>query len=73
MITVGSRVMYMHNDNKAYRELGFYPPPGTLGTVIGTDVFSGMCYRVKWDKGTKWPHQWLCAKEHIVEYKGDES
>lgn len=52
-----TRVRYIHIDSEADKKTGYYPPIGTLGTVIKvykTDII------VKWDSGTKGNGEWYC-------------
>lgn len=72
MIKIGSRVMYTHNNRKIERETGYYPPPGTLGTIIDSQEYRSL-YRVHWDKGTSSPHIWWCKKHYVIEHKGDDT
>ena len=70
MITVGCRVRYVREDSELMRKTGWYPPIGTLGTVmeITEDAF-----RVQWDSGTREDGIWYCAKKAVTlpnYYKG---
>lgn len=65
MIEVGSRVKYIKKDTAEIKASGFYPPIGTLGTVISVDE-QDCTVEVKWDKGTK-DGAWWCALEDIME------
>lgn len=49
-IGVGSRVMYVREDNEEDKATGFYPPKGTLGTIM--EIYKDS-YVVQWDYGTK--------------------
>ena len=62
---IGSRVKYTHENTKEEKELGYYPPVGTLGTVTEVRKYS---VKVKWDKGTR-EGKWLCPKTDIEEVK----
>jgi hypothetical protein len=63
MIEVGSRVKYIKVDTEDDRKLGYYPPIGTLGTVVYVDEFG--C-QVKWDEGTK-GGAWYCDLIDVTE------
>jgi len=54
---VDTRVRYIHIDSEEEKELGYYPPIGTLGTVI--KVYEDDIV-VKWDSGTKGDGEWYC-------------
>lgn len=61
---IGSRVRYIHIDSEEKKETGYYPPIGTLGTVLrvySTDIF------VKWDNGTKGDGEWFCMIKDVEE------
>lgn len=66
MIEVGSRVMYVRNDNEIVRSYGFYPPFGTCGTVLDND---GGAIKVRWDSGTNRDGVWWCSTERVKEVK----
>ena len=52
-IKVGDRVRYIAEDSKEDKESGYYPPKGTIGTVIGIDwIFAAAPYLIKWPEGT---------------------
>ena len=61
---IGIRVRYIHIDNEEDKNTGFYPPIGTLGTVVDIDE-TGI--RVKWDSGTKGDCIWWCDYEDVEE------
>ena len=61
---VGTRVKYIHADSGFDKESGFYPPIGTLGTVIKVD--RGII-KVKWDNGTRGNGEWYCEVENVKE------
>ena len=65
---IGSRVKYTHKNTKEEKELGYYPPVGTLGTVTEVRKYS---VKVKWDKGTR-EGEWLCPKTDIEEVTDKE-
>ena len=50
-IKVGDRVRYIAEDSKEDKETGFYPPKGTVGTVLWVGYESGQCY-IQWPEGT---------------------
>ncbi len=50
-IKVGDRVRYIFEDSKEDKETGFYPPKGTVGTVLWVGYESGQCY-IQWPEGT---------------------
>ena len=66
---VGIRVRYIHIDSEEDKATGFYPPIGTLGTVIET--YKG--YKdnedilVKWDSGTSGNGEWWCRSSDVEE------
>ena len=52
-IKVRDRVRYITEDPDEIKETGYYPPKGTIGTVIGIDsIFSVAPYHIKWPEGT---------------------
>lgn len=54
----GTRVRYIYTNDELEKRTGFYPPIGTLGTVIeigGNDIL------VKWDSGTIGDGEWWCG------------
>lgn len=64
MIEIGSRVRYIRVDNEDDKATGYYPPIGTLGTVVGND---GYCYQVNWDSGTKGNGIYWCDHTDVEE------
>lgn len=50
-IKVGDKVRYIFEDSKEDKETGFYPPKGTVGTVLWIGYDSGQCY-IRWPEGT---------------------
>ena len=60
----GTRVKYIHIDTPEDKETGFYPPIGTLGTVVYVDNDNSI--EVKWDKGTDGDGVWWCEKSNVV-------
>lgn len=66
-IEVGDRVRYITEDTDDIKELGYYPPKGTVGTVIGIDsIFDAAPYHIQWPEGTtKWNGRWYVRREDI--------
>lgn len=64
MITVGSRVKYIRNDDEYYRETSYYPPIGTLGTVVQVDSEDNTI-EVEWDSGTMGRGIWWCNNTDV--------
>lgn len=66
-IRVGDKVRYIAEDPDDIKETGYYPPKGTIGTVIGIDsIFDVAPYLIQWPKGTtKWNGCWYVEKENI--------
>lgn len=56
-IKKGMRVKYIFKDTDLIRASGFYPPIGTMGTVVNVDT---QTIEVQWDSGTKDPGVWWC-------------
>lgn len=50
-IKVGDKVRYIFEDSKEDKETGFYPPKGTVGTVLWVGNDSDQCY-IRWPEGT---------------------
>lgn len=64
-IKVGDKVRYITEGSIEDKESGFYPPKGTIGTVLWTESDS-VCCQVKWPEGTtKWSGRWYVEKENI--------
>lgn len=59
---VYTRVRYIRIDNEEDKKTGFYPPIGTLGTVIDTNENDIL---VKWDSGTSEDGEWWCGVEDV--------
>jgi hypothetical protein len=59
---VGTRVRYIRIDNEEYKESGFYPSVGTLGTVKKIHKFDIL---VKCDSGTKGDGTWWTEPESV--------
>lgn len=66
-IEVGDKVRYITEDTDDIKELGYYPPKGTVGTVIGIDsIFDAAPYHIKWPEGTtKWNGCWYVSRGDI--------
>ena len=66
-IEVGDKVRYITEDDVSEKELGFFPPNGTIGTVIGIDwIFAAAPYLIKWPDGTtKGDGCWYVGREDI--------
>lgn len=66
-IEIGDKVRYIAEDPKEDKESGFYPPKGTIGTVIGINsIFDVAPYLIQWPEGTtKWNGRWYVEKENI--------
>lgn len=66
-IKVGDKVRYITEDTDDAKESGFYPPKGTIGTVIGIDSVDDIApYHIKWPEGTtKWNGCWYVDREDI--------
>ena len=64
-IKVGDRVRYIAEDSVEDKESGFYPPKGTIGTVIWVGNDSGQ-YHIQWPMGTtKGGGCWYTEKESV--------
>lgn len=70
---VGARVRYIREDDEQTKHTGYFPPVGTLGTVVKLDLrHEGKEQAfVHWDSGTKGDHIWwcYCADLEVVEEK----
>lgn len=66
-IEIGDKVRYITEDPDEIKETGYYPPKGTIGTVIGIDsIFSVAPYHIKWPEGTtKWNGCWYVERKDI--------
>ena len=66
-IKVGDRVRYIAEDPDEIKETGYYPPKGTIGTVIGIDsIFSVAPYHIKWpEETTKGDGCWYVCRKDI--------
>lgn len=64
-IKVGDRVRYIAEDSSEDKESGFYPPKGTIGTVLWVGNNSDQCH-IQWPLGTtKGGGCWYTEKETI--------
>lgn len=64
-IEIGDKVRYITEDSEDLKETGFYPPKGTIGTVIWIGDDAGQCY-IKWPEGTtKGSGCWYTEKESV--------
>lgn len=64
-IKVGDQVRYIAEDSIEDKESGFYPPKGTIGTVLWIGNDSGQCH-IQWPIGTtKGGDCWYTEKESI--------
>lgn len=60
-IPIGTRVRYI-NSNEEYIPNYYYPPVGTLGTVVNCDEDGP---EVKWDSGTREDGIWWCDFDDV--------
>ena len=51
-IEVGDKVRYITENNVLAKELGFYPPKGTIGVVVRIKDGVVPYYLIKWPEGT---------------------
>ena len=52
-IEVGDNVRYITEDTDEIKETGYYPPKGTIGTVIGIEDLDCVApYHIRWPEGT---------------------
>ena len=64
-IKVGDRVRYITEDGVSAKELGFYPPKGTIGVVVRIED-DAVPYLIKWPEGTtKDDGHWYVGREDI--------
>lgn len=64
-IKVGDRVRYIAEDSNEDKESGFYPPKGTIGTVIWVGDDGDQCH-IQWPMGTtKGGGCWYTEKESV--------
>ena len=66
-IEVGDNVRYITENSIEYKESGYYPPKGTVGTVVGIDwIFAAAPYLIKWPEGTtKGDGYWYVKRKDI--------
>lgn len=66
-IEVGDKVRYIAEDSIEDKETGYFPPKGTIGTVIRIDsVDDAAPYYIKWPEGiTKLNGCWYVNREDI--------
>lgn len=66
-IEVGDKVRYITEDIDEVKKSGFFPPKGTIGTVIGIEDLDCVApYHIRWPEGTtKWNGCWYVGKEDI--------
>ena len=50
-IKVGDRVRYIAEDDVSAKELGYYPPKGTIGVVVRIED-GAVPYLIRWPEGT---------------------
>lgn len=64
-IKVGDKVRYIAEDNVSAKELGFYPPKGTIGVVVRIED-DAVPYLIRWPEGTtKGDGCWYVGPEDI--------
>ena len=64
-IEVGDRVRYISEDNESNKELGYYPPKGTIGVVVRIEDDAAP-YLIKWPEGTtKGDGFWYVGRDEI--------
>ena len=64
-IKVGDKVRYIIEDDVSEKELGFFPPKGTIGVVIRIED-DAVPYLIKWPEGTaKGDGFWYVDREDI--------
>ena len=64
-IKVGDKVRYITEDSIESKESGFYPPKGTIGTVLWVGNDSDQCH-IQWPMGTtKGGGCWYTEKESV--------
>ena len=52
-IEVGDKVRYITEDDDEVKKSGFFPPKGTIGTVIGIEDLDCVApYYIRWPEGT---------------------
>lgn len=68
---VGMRVRYIREDTKSDKHSGYYPPVGTLGTVVEEPCGDGTIL-ICWDEGTTDDGIWWCGLSDVEIVKGEE-
>ena len=64
-IEVGDKVRYITEDDVSEKELGVFPPNGTIGVVIKIED-DAVPYLIKWTEGTtKGDGFWYVGREDI--------
>ena len=64
-IKVGDKVRYITEDDMSEKELGFFPPKGTIGVVIRIED-DAVPYLIRWpDEKTKGDGFWYASREDI--------
>lgn len=64
-IKVGDKVRYIAEDSKEDKESGFYPPRGTIGTVLWICSDADQLY-IRWpERTTKGGGCWYTEKESV--------
>lgn len=64
-IEIGDKVRYITEDTEESKESQFFPPKGTIGTVIGIED-DAVPYHIRWPEGTtKWNGCWYVSREDI--------
>ena len=64
-IEIGDKVRYITEDGVSEKELGFFPPKGTIGIVIKIED-DAVPYLIKWPEGTaKGDGFWYVGREDI--------
>ena len=64
-IEVGDKVRYITEDDVSAKELGFYPPKGTIGVVVRIED-DAVLYLIRWPEGTtKDDGCWYVGREDI--------
>ena len=64
-IEIGDKVRYITEDDVSEKELGFFPPKGTIGVVIRIED-DAVPYLIKWPEGTtKDDGCWYVDRENI--------
>ena len=64
-IEVGDKVRYIAEDDVSEKELGFFPPKGTIGVVIRIED-DAVPYLIKWPDGTtKGDGCWYVCRKDI--------